>query len=182
MDKLKKHSITIRSLCIALILLFVLAGCGNDSVDQQNDDIDTGTFLIKYLNTPSFGDTNELFTTETTIDVEKNTVHVRHLKIYDKEGQAYDPGKEPVLWEKSADISDSDSVKDMLALINSEKYSKLPERLETEIMDGDYNYISVESKDGISSKKGGLGAAYDGPEIFVDACAIIKNIAKEAGL
>lgn len=180
MKRMKKNMPAIIVLCVSFVMTSLLAGCGSNT-DNQSNNYETGSIIIKYQNSPSFGAYDEMFTREITLDVEQNLIIVSQLKIYDDDGNEYGYGNEPILSQESATI-DSNSSEEVFALINSSRYNKLDDVIKTSTLDGDYSYIYVEQDNEVISRKGGLGAAYDGPKAFTKVCDRLNDIAKKAGL
>ena len=194
MKKKHKHIVFLAFLCMMVALSLLLAGCGeksdgnsgeNTGISDENTDNTattlTGTIII-FQTSPSFGAYDEMCTREIVLDVDQNTITVHHFRIYDDDGNEYESGEEPVVFDESANIHDTDLAKDIYTIISNDKYNKLDDDITTDIMDGDYSYIIVVKDNEIVSNKGGLGAANDGPKVFTEVCDKMKDLGKAAGM
>ena len=148
-----------KRLMIGLLCLALLCPC-TVLAQQPNEVIDSITLTIA----PSYGPADEL--TNAVITLPSFYGGLLWQIVHQKSGAVL---AERILLPNMADLEA------VSALIQANRFLDMPEHLETGVLDGDFNWITVRLGDGSEKRVGGLLAGDYGPEAFT---AIYRAIGK----
>ncbi len=140
------------------------------SAQQEEGTTITSVTVDRY---PSYGDFSEMVLDETTITPD-GLVSYAEYQQYDADGQEYAPGNMPVLGSSTMQIN-PDGFAAIVNAIESNGFYSLPEYLDTEVMDGDYVYLTVRMDDGTQYRSGGLVADSEGPDAYKNIFRVIQD-------
>jgi hypothetical protein len=154
-------------LMTTVVFLFVIPAMALGTlVDAEStNEIDSVTLTFA----PAWGIIDELVDTVITIRFAPGTVHVQKVRQ-----QAGAVEEEKLLIAQKKDLTE------LVSALCEHEFFNMDKRLETDVMDGYFTWVTVNLQSGESKTVGGLVAEKYGPEGFIAICDAIDQVVQNS--